>query len=36
MSAIRWAVVFVERSTTGSAACGVLRPHWRWSNCTMR
>ena len=36
MSAMRCAVVFVDRSTTGSDADGVLAPHWRWSNWTMR
>ncbi len=32
MSASRCGVVLVERSASGSLACGVLRPHPRWSN----
>ena len=36
MSAIRCAVVFTLMSVTGSLACGVLRPHPRWSNWMIR
>jgi hypothetical protein len=36
MSSIRCAVVLADRSTTGSAAGGVLRPALRWSNSTIR
>jgi hypothetical protein len=36
MSAISWWVVLADRSVAGSPACGVLRPHPRWSNWTIR
>jgi len=36
MSARRWCVVFVERSTSGSDVCGVERPELRWSKSTIR
>ena len=36
MSATRCVVVLAPRLVAGSLACGVLRPHPRWSNMTMR
>ena len=36
MSAIRFGVVLFDRSMSGSLACGVLRPQFRWSNRTIR